>query len=466
MATISEFAAAVNQICAERGIDPDEVYEALESAILAAYKKDFGGGETMHAEVDRATGEIKLIADKEVVTDVTDEDTQIDIVEARKMEPNLEEGDHVEIEISIPGFGRIATQTAKQVILQKMRESEKEAVVEEFKEKMGTVITGLVQRMMGPTAVVEIGKAVAYMPPEEQIPNEFYKIGERYKFLLKEIREGQEMIVSRGAPEFLEELFKLEVPEMESGAVEIKETAREAGSRSKVAVVSHQDGVDPIGSCVGQRGMRIANVMSELGEEKIDIIEWAEEIEDFIANALGPAQVEKVEIIDEGVARVTVSDEQLSLAIGKDGQNVRLAAKLTGHKIDITAPGLDESKRKGLVMTARPELELSSRVMNALEKAGITVSSLLKMEDQEITEIPGIGPASLEEIISYRKGIKTAEPDDEKEAPVEDGATDEAEDAADKPEDDDTEAAAEEEDETVETEETDEKNEEEPGEKE
>lgn len=425
MATISEFAAAVNQICAERGIDPDEVYEALESAILAAYKKDFGGGETMHAEVDRGTGEIKLIADKEVVTDVTDKDTQIDIDEARKMEPNLEEGDHVEIEISVPGFGRIATQTAKQVILQKMRESEKEAVIEEFREKMGTVVTGLVQRMMGPTAVVEIGKAVAYMPPDEQIPNEYYKIGERYKFLLKDIRDGQEMIVSRGAPEFLEELFKLEVPEMESGVVEIKATAREAGSRSKVGVVSYQDGVDPIGSCVGQRGMRIANVMSEIGEEKIDIIEWAEDIKDFIANALGPAQVEKVEIIDEGVARVTVSDEQLSLAIGKDGQNVRLAAKLTGHKIDITAPGLDESKRKGLIVTAEPELELSSRVTNALEKAGVTIESLLEMKDQEIAEIPGIGKVSLEEIMSYRKSMKKNVPgtkDGTKDASTVDGA--------------------------------------------
>lgn len=411
MATISEFAAAVNQICAERGIEPEEVYVALETAILAAYKKDYGGGESLRVEVDRVTGEIRLIADKEIVTELTDEDSQILLDEARKMEPNLEEGDHVEIEIPIEGFGRIATQTAKQVILQKMRESEKEAVLDEFREKVGTVVTGLVQRMIGPTAVVEIGKAVAYMPPEEQIPNEFYKIGERYKFYLKEIREDQEMVVSRAAPEFLMELFKLEVPEMESGIVEIKATAREAGSRSKVAVVSHQDGVDPIGSCVGQKGMRIANVMSELGEEKIDIIEWADAIEDFVANALGPAQVEKVEIVEEGVARVHVSDEQLSLAIGKDGQNVRLAAKLTEMKIDITAPGLDESRRvSGSTTEKGTEAEsfgLSTRVVNVLKKAGVSVEALEGMSTEEISEIKGVGKVALDEIAAYLENKKT-----------------------------------------------------------
>lgn len=403
MAEITEFTAAVNQICTERGIDPEEVYSAIEAAVLAAYKKDYGGGETLSAEIDRSTGEVHIIADKKVVKEVTDKDTQISLAEAQKLEPNLKEEDHLEIELPVEGFGRIAAQTAKHVILQKVRESEKEAVMDEFEERIGTVITGLVQRMIGPTAVVEIGKAVAHMPPEEQIPNEFYKIGERYKFYLKEVREGQELIVSRGAPEFLIELFRLEVPEIESGIVEIKDCAREAGSRSKLSVVSHQDGIDPIGSCVGQKGIRIANVMSELGEEKIDIIEWDESVEQYVANALGPAQVDKVEI-DDGVAKVEVSDDQLSLAIGKDGQNVRLAAKLTGLKIDITSPGLKADAKKAVEEGV--SVELSKRVKNALEKADVSIEKLVEMKEEEISEIKGIGKSSVEEIMKYIESQK------------------------------------------------------------
>ncbi len=417
MATITEFSAAVNQICAERGIDSESVYTALESAIVAAYKREYGGGEVLTSEVNRETGEIKLIADKVVVKEVTDKDTQISLVDAQKIEKNLKEEDHVELEIPIEGFGRIATQTARQVILQKMRESEKNAVVSEFREKIGTVVTGLVQRMMGPTAIVEIGKGTAQMPPEDQIPNEFYKIGERYKFLLKEIKNEEELIVSRAAPEFLVELFKLEVPEMESGIVEVKAIAREAGSRSKIGVVSHQEGVDPIGSCVGQRGMRIANVMSEVGEEKIDIIEWSDNFEQFIANALGPAKVEKVEIVEEGLARVHVVDDQLSLAIGKDGQNVRLAAKLTNMKIDITAPGLDETRRSGgkeqgaeVPDTEKKDtgkkIELSDRLMATLDKAGVTLEQLKEMSDDEISEIKGVGKVALEAIMKYKESSK------------------------------------------------------------
>lgn len=401
MATISEFSAAVNQICAERGIDAENVYTALETAIVAAYKREYGGGEALKSEVNRDTGEIKLIADKVVVKEVTDKDTQISLEDAKKIEPNLKEEDHVELEIPIGGFGRIATQTARQVILQKMRESEKDAIISEFRVKIGTVVTGLVQRMIGPTAVVEIGKGTAHMPPEEQIPNEFYRIGERYKFLLKEIKNEEELIVSRAAPEFLVELFKIEVPEMESGIVEVKAIAREAGSRSKLGVISHQEGVDPIGSCVGQRGMRIANVMSEVGEEKIDIIEWAEDLKQFIANALGPAQVEKVEIVEEGLAKAHVVDDQLSLAIGKDGQNVRLAAKLTNMKIDITAPGLDESRRAGPKEKVESEATLSKRVLSVLEKAGVKVEEVLKMKEVEIAEIKGVGKVALKEITKY-----------------------------------------------------------------
>ncbi len=350
MAMTSELVAAINQIAAERGIDKEEVFKALESAILSAVKKEKYGkvereydeeeeekeGSNLAVEVDRESGEFKLFAVKVVVEKVEDNEKEIALSEAELISPSVEIGDSIEIEMPSDDLGRIATQTAKQVLLQKIRESEKDAVISEFSDKVGEVYTALMQRMQKGMAVMEIGKATAYMPPEEQISNEFYRVGERYKVLLKSIEDSQ-VIVSRADPKFLIELFKLEVPEIESGVVEIKAVAREAGSRSKIAVVSHQDGIDPIGSCVGQRGIRIANIMNELGEEKIDIIEWDEEIENFVANALSPAKVDSVKIKDETATVISPTD-QLSLAIGREGQNVRLAWKLTGIKIDIEGP--------------------------------------------------------------------------------------------------------------------------------
>jgi N utilization substance protein A len=355
MAMMSEFISAINQIAAERGIEKEEIFKALESAILVAYKKEkFSGeeneedelGSNLSVELDRETGEFKLIATKEVVKKVKDNDIEISIEEAEMISPSVEVGDSVQIEMPAEDFGRIAAQTAKQVILQKIRESEKEAVISEYSDKIGEVFTALMQRMQKGEVVFEIGKATAFMPLEEQIPNEFYRLGDRYKVLLKDIVDSQ-MIVSRADPKFLIELFKLEVPEIESGALEVMAVAREAGSRSKMAVRSTQEGVDPIGSCVGQRGIRIANVMNELGEEKIDIIEWDEDPEIFVANALSPAKVEEVTIEDE-TATVTVADDQLSLAIGRDGQNVRLAWKLTGYKIDIVGSGGEVVKKEDL----------------------------------------------------------------------------------------------------------------------
>lgn len=363
MAMISEFVAAINQIAAERGIEKEEIFEALESAILVAYKKEKyadliktyeeeeeedenAPGSNLSVELDRETGEFKLIATKEVVEKVKDEEKEISVSEAEMISSTVEAGDSVQIEMPLEDFGRIAAQTAKQVILQKIRESEKDAVISEYSDKIGEIFNALMQRMQKGQVIFEIGKATAYMPPEEQISNEFYRFGDRYKVLLKEIVDSQ-MIVSRADPKFLIELFKLEVPEIESGVLEVKSIAREAGSRSKMAVYSNQEGVDPIGSCVGQRGIRIANVMNELGEEKIDIIEWDEDSERFVANALSPAKVDSVEI-DGETATVTVADDQLSLAIGRDGQNVRLAWKLTGFKIDIVGSGGEVIKEEDL----------------------------------------------------------------------------------------------------------------------
>ncbi len=365
MAITSELIVAINQIAAERGIEKEEVFKALESSILSAIKKEKYGridrdedteeqeGSNLAVEVDRESGEFRLFATKVVVDSVKDEEIEIALNEAELISPNVELGDSVEIEMPSDDLGRIATQTAKQVLLQKIRESEKEAVISEFNDKIGEVFTALMQRMQKGMAVMEIGKATAYMPQEEQISNEFYRVGDRYKVLLKSIVDSS-IIVSRADPQFLIELFKLEVPEIESGVVEIKAVAREAGSRSKIAVVSHQDGIDPIGSCVGQRGMRIANIMNELGEEKIDIIEWDEDVEKFVANALSPAKVESVDIEDD-TATVVVPSDQLSLAIGRDGQNVRLAWKLTDIKIDIEGEGGETVDIEG--STEEKELE-------------------------------------------------------------------------------------------------------------
>lgn len=341
MSMTSEFIAAINQIAAERGIDKEEIFVALEEAILVAYKKEKYGLEVPEedklsnwsVELNRESGEFKLIASKEVVKKVKNSEKEISLSEAEMISPSVEVGDSIQIEMPSEDFGRIAAQTAKQVILQKIRESEKEAVISEYSDKIGEIYTALMQRMQRGQVIFEVGKATAYMPQEEQISNEFYRLGDRYKVLLKDIVDSQ-MVVSRADPNFLIGLFKLEVPEIESGVLEIKAIAREAGSRSKMAVVSHQDGVDPIGSCVGQRGVRIANVMNELGEEKIDIIEWDDDPEKFIANSLSPAKIEDVKIVED-TATVIVPNDQLSLAIGREGQNVRLAWKLTGYKIDI-----------------------------------------------------------------------------------------------------------------------------------
>lgn len=306
----SEFSLALNQVCSERGIDPQTVIDTIKAAILAAYRKDFGaeGLEELVIEINIESGEAKIL-----------------------------KGDQ---DITPPGFGRIAAQTAKQVILQRIREAEKKAVISDYSERIGTLTNGMVLRFDNNNIIVDIGKTEAVMPPIEQLPSERYHLNQRLIFYLVGIREslkGSEIVVSRAHKGLIEGLFKREVPEVQSKAVEIKEIAREGGSRSKVAVSSIQSGVDPVGSCVGQKGVRVQAIINELGgQERIDIIQYNEDPQKFIAAALAPAKDISVSIDeDKHTALAFVPDEQLSLAIGKEGQNVRLAAKLTGWKIDI-----------------------------------------------------------------------------------------------------------------------------------
>lgn len=306
----SEFALALNQVATERGIDPAVVVETIKAAILAAYRKDYGTSEleTLTVELNPDNGEAKIFKDGKNITP--------------------------------PGFGRIAAQTAKQVILQRIREAEKQAVLSDFQTKVGGIGTGMILRFDGPNIIVDIGRAQAVMPPQEQSPGERYHLNQRLTFYIEGIREtmrGNEVIVSRAHKGLVEGLFKREVPEVASGAVELRVVAREAGGRTKVAVFSNQSGVDPVGSCVGQKGVRVQAVISELGgNEKVDIIQWSEDIQQFISAALAPAKDLDVTLNEKKKsAEVFVPEDQLSLAIGRDGQNVRLAAKVTGWKIDI-----------------------------------------------------------------------------------------------------------------------------------
>ncbi len=340
----SEFASALNQVCSERGIEPAVVIDSIKQAILAAYRKDYGEPEGIEVEINESSGEVTLKKDKKIVTP--------------------------------PGFGRIAAQTAKQVILQRIREAEKDAIMGEYSSKVATVVSGIIQRISGPIVTVSLGKAEGIMPPPEQARGEKYYVNQRLKFFIVGIKEGmhgEEIIVSRSANGLLEGLFKQEVPEMASGAVEVKAMAREAGSRSKIAVASGQLGVDPVGSCVGQKGVRVQAVINELGDEKIDVIAYQEDLGEFIKAALSPAKDLQVKIDEkEKVAEVTAPDDQLSLAIGKEGQNVRLAAKLTGYKIDIRGksgtPKEVEAKGKAAQEEARKAFGVSEEAEEPKEK--------------------------------------------------------------------------------------------------
>jgi len=375
----SEFALALNQVATERGLDPAIVLETIKTAVLAAYKKDYGEEDLkeLRVEIDAKSGEARIFKKDKDITP--------------------------------PGFGRIATQTAKQVILQKIREAEKQAILEDYSSRVGMIVNGMVLRFDGPNAIVNIGRVQAVMPLQEKVSNEKYNLNQRLTFYIegiKKTRRGEEVVVSRAHKGLVEGLFKREVPEVSSNSVKIKEIAREAGSRSKVAVFSDQRGIDPVGSCVGQKGVRVQAVIAELGgKEKIDIIQWNDDPVQFISAALSPAKELKV-IIDEKekLAQVGASEEQLSLAIGKNGQNVRLAAKLTGFRINIKPKGAKKTKVSDISEELK-SLGLTSRTITALVQGGIISLSLLKKKEKKLSEIKGIGPKALEEI---KKALKKA----------------------------------------------------------
>ncbi|MBI2955509.1 MAG: transcription termination/antitermination protein NusA [Chloroflexi bacterium] len=339
----SDFISAINQICSEKGLSKDTVLEAIEAALVSAYKRNFatGGNQNISVKIDPQSGQVHAYVQKYVADEVKDSRVEISPKEAQKIEPSAKVGDLVDVESTPYNFGRIAAQTAKQVVLQRLREAERELVYEEFIEREGDIVNGVVQRIEPKAVILDLGKAEATLPTTEQVPTEHYRSGQRLKVYMLEVHrtnKGPQIIVSRTHRNLLRRLFELEVPEIFNGTVEIKAISREPGSRAKVAVAARQEGIDPVGSCVGLRGVRIQNIVSELGGEKIDVVQWHPDPAIFVANALSPAQVLNVEISEaDKTATVTVPERQLSLAIGKEGQNARLAARLTGWRIDIKA---------------------------------------------------------------------------------------------------------------------------------
>lgn len=381
MLNVKDLGKAIKQVADEKGLAPEKVLEAIESAIAAAYKKEYGQrGEIVRAKLDLNTGELKFWRVKTVVDETTarfvageeeapatasvsgetkeeeklprfNAERHITLEEAKKLKPDVQLGEEMLFPLEAKEeFGRIAAQAAKQAIFQRLRESERASILAEWRDKENQVISGVVQRFERGHVYVDLGRAVGVMFANESIPGEHYRTGERLRFLVLAVQDDTRLpgiVLSRSHPQFVAKLFELEVPEVADGAVEIKAIAREPGSRTKIAVASKVEGVDPVGALVGQRGTRVMAVNNELGQEKIDIIEWSDDPEKFVANALSPAKVKSVDILERREARVYVPEDQLSLAIGRGGQNVRLAAKLTGWKIDVRSQSRPDEVQEG-----------------------------------------------------------------------------------------------------------------------
>jgi len=335
----AELILALEQLEKEKGIKKEIIIEAIEAALISAYKKNFGSAMNVKVNIDRITGDVKVFGLRKVaeVPDMDQMDISVD--EAAKLNPTLAVGDIAEMEVTPRSFGRIAAQTAKQVVVQKLREAERGIIYDEFYNKESDIVTGIIQRIEKRNVIVDLGKTEAVLAPTEQTPGEEYRFNERLKSYIVEVKKttkGPQIMISRTHPGLVKRLFELEVPEIHEGVVEIKSISREPGSRTKIAVFSRDENVDPVGACVGQKGTRVQAIVDELRGEKIDIIKWSNDPKEYISSSLSPAKVVRVDANEEEkAARVIVPDYQLSLAIGKEGQNARLAAKLTGWKIDI-----------------------------------------------------------------------------------------------------------------------------------
>ncbi len=379
---------AITQLSAEKNLPKETVLRAVEAALVSAYKKDnFTANQDILVKINPNTGGVRVWTQKTVVDHPVDHHRELSLDEALQIKSDAQLGDTIEIEATPRNAGRIAAQTAKQVILQRLHEAEHSAIFEEYSDKEGEIFTGLVRRIEPRQIFIDLGRTEAILPAAEQVHNERYRVGQRLKVCLLEViqtNRGPRVLVSRSHPNLLRRLFELEVPEVLSGAVELKSIAREAGYRSKVAVAARQEGIDPVGCCVGLRGIRIQNIVSELNGEKIDVVMWHPDRSVFITNALSPAQVLSVSVNDEEeTATVVVPDNQLSLAIGKEGQNVRLAAKLIGLRIDIKSTSEADAEAKALAAAGEPATVDEGLPVETPEAA---VPTLVSVETTEAAE--------------------------------------------------------------------------------
>lgn len=386
-----EFIQAIEDLEKERHIPKDVLIEAIESALVSAYKKNYGTSQNVRVDINEETGDINVYMRMDIVDEVEDEFTQISLDEARDIDYRYEVGDVVEYQVTPRDFGRIAAQTAKQVVVQRIREAERGMIFDDYITRQGEIVTGTVQRVSNETLFINIGRTEGILSANEQVPGEHYKVNDRLKVYIMDVKKtnkGPQVFLSRSHPGLVKRLFELEVPEIEDGTVEIRGIAREAGSRTKMAVYTEFENVDPVGACVGTRGARVQAIVDELHGEKIDIIAWSEDPQELIASVLSPAKVEKVLPAEDGekAATVVVPDYQLSLAIGKEGQNVRLAAKVSGWKIDIKS----HSQFLAAQESAADIVELDEDDVDAMEDyraESETTESAEMAEPAETTEL-------------------------------------------------------------------------------
>jgi N utilization substance protein A len=411
----SDFLLAITQLAAEKNLSKEVVLGAVEAALVSAYRKDsFAATQNIEAKIDPTTGRVKVWAEKTVTAEPADKRQEISLKDAREINPEAELDDLIMVEDTPHNAGRIAAQTAKQVILQRLHEAEHGAIFEEYAGKEGDIISAIVERVEPKQVLVSLGRGEAIMPLPEQMPTERYRSGQRLKVLLVEVArtaKGPLLVVSRSHPNLVRRLFELEVPEVFNGVVEIKSVAREAGFRSKVAVVSTQTGIDPVGCCVGLRGIRIQNIVTELSGEKIDVVAWNEDPAIFIANALSPAKVVRVELDEaEKSARVIIPDRQLSLAIGKVGQNVRMAVKLTGWRIDIKSATEADAEAVLTGETVGEAAEVTEPVLPGGESATVVAEKETAKEGGEAIPVTVFAtPPAPEAAVANKPAIRFAE---------------------------------------------------------
>lgn len=411
----SEILEALQQITKDKNIEMEYVIETLESSLLLAAKKKFGNADNLKVKVDLKTGEIKISATKKIVDKITDPNLEISLEEAKKIDKEAELGQEIIIPIGVEEFGRNAILTAKQILTQKVREAEREKIYEEYKDRAGELVTGTIQQVEKGNILVNLGKAEAILPPKEQIQKEKYRQGNRIRACILNVEKsakGPSIVLSRVSPILLVRLFELEVPEIYERIIEIKAIAREPGERSKIAVSSIDDRIDPVGACVGVKGVRVQSIVRELSNERIDIVPWSAIPENFVTRALAPAKTIKLDVYpDEKSMVVVVEDDKLSLAIGKGGQNAKLASKLTGWKINILSETDYKAQKK---LETGPEIVITElqgvgeKIKEKLLSAGIdSVQDLAKTNLKELMKIEGVGEKKARSLIESAKRYLT-----------------------------------------------------------